>query len=139
MNAEVFERLLIAVAISGLGFLAYALFNRITLKRATSKVSRFEAYRPGLPALVYFTTPTCAPCKTVQRPTIERMKNGLGKWFQVIEVDASTRPEIAQEWGVVSVPTTFVIDKQGQPVYVNHGLASAEKLIQQLDLEDYTI
>jgi thiol-disulfide isomerase/thioredoxin len=133
------ERFLIAAAIIGLGVLAYLLMNRRTLAIADSKIRRFESYRPGLPALVYFTTPTCAPCKTVQRPTIERIKSRLGKWFQVIEIDASARPEVAQEWGVLSVPTTFVIDAAGKPRYVNHGVASAEKLIQQLELEDYTI
>lgn len=133
------ERLLIAAAIIGLGILAYLLVNRRILAAADSKVKRFEAYRPGLPALVYFTTPTCSPCKTIQRPAIERMKNSLGKWFQVIEVDASARPEVAQEWGVLSVPTTFVIDATGKPRYVNHGVTLADKLIQQLELEDYTI
>ncbi len=139
MNADVFERLLMAAAISGLGVAAYLLFNRVTLERATSKVKRFEAYRPGLPALVYFTTPACAPCKTVQRPAIESLKKKFGQWFQVIEVDASARPDLAQEWGVMSVPTTFVIDAKGQPRYVNHGVAMAAKLIQQLEIEDYSI
>lgn len=139
MNTELLGRLLIAVTISGLGVTAFVLFNRLTLRRAESKVSRFASYRPGIPALVYFTTPTCAPCKTIQRPTIERMKSNLGQWFQVIEVDASNQLDVAQEWGVVSVPTTFVIDADGKPRYVNHGLASADKLIQQLELEDYTI
>lgn len=139
MNADVWERLLIAGAISSLAVAAYLLFNRITLKRAESKVSRFASYQSGLPALVYFTTPGCVPCKTVQRPTIERMKASYGKWFQVIEVDASQQPEIAQEWGVMSVPTTFIIDANGQPRYVNHGVATAEKLIQQLEIEDYSI
>jgi thioredoxin-like negative regulator of GroEL len=139
MNTELLERLLMAVAISGLGVTAYILFNRITLKRAESKIARFSSYRPGLPALVYFTTPTCAPCKTVQRPTIERVKSNFGRWFQVIEVDASAQPELAQEWGVMSVPTTFVIDAQGAPRYVNHGVTNAETLIKQLELEDYSI
>jgi thiol-disulfide isomerase/thioredoxin len=134
-----FERVLISFALIGLGLLAYLLVNRRTLAVADQKVKRFESYRPGLPALVYFTTPSCAPCKTVQRPTIQRLQTRLGKWFQVIEVDASARPEIAQEWGVLSVPTTFIIAANGQPRYVNHGVASAEKLIQQLELEDYTI
>jgi thiol-disulfide isomerase/thioredoxin len=134
-----FERLLIAIALIGLGMLAYLLVNRRTLAVADQKIKRFDAYRPGLPALVYFTTPSCTPCKTVQRPTIQRLQTRLGQWFQVIEVDASARPEIAQEWGVLSVPTTFVIAADGQPRYVNHGVASAEKLIQQLELEDYTI
>lgn len=139
MSAEVLERFLLAVAISGLAVAAYLLLNRFTLQRASSKVSRFASYQSGLPAIVYFTTPTCAPCKTVQRPAIERMKASYGKWFQVIEVDASRQPEIAQEWGVLTVPTTFVIDANGQPRYVNQGVATAKKLIQQLEIEDYSI
>lgn len=139
MSAEVLERFLLAVAISGLAVAAYLLLNRFTLQRASSKVSRFPSYQSGLPAIVYFTTPTCAPCKTVQRPTIERMKTSHGKWFQVIEVDASQQPEIAQEWGVLTVPTTFVIDASGQPRYVNQGIVTAKKLIQQLEIEDYSI
>jgi thiol-disulfide isomerase/thioredoxin len=139
VNSELLVRLLVAVSLAALGALAYVLFNRMTLARATSKVRRFRAYRPGLPAIVYFTTPTCAPCRAVQRPTLERLSASLGRWFQLIEVDASRRPEVAQEWGVVSVPTTFVIDAGGRPRFVNHGVATAEKLIHQLDLEDYTI
>jgi thiol-disulfide isomerase/thioredoxin len=139
MNPEVFNRLLIAAIITGTGLVAFVLFNRATLQRAESKVSRLGSYQAGLPAIVYFTTPSCAPCKTIQRPTIERMKKSHGKWFQVIEVDASTRPDLAQEWGVMSVPTTFIIDSDGKPRYVNHGVTSAEKLIQQLEIEDYSI
>ena len=139
MTIEILERLIIAATLGGLGVTVYLLFNRITLKRAESKVARFQSYRPGLPALVYFTTPTCAPCKTVQRPAIERMKNKMGAWFQVIEVDASAAPAVAQEWGVMSVPTTFIIDASGKPRYVNHGVTNAETLIKQLDLEDYSI
>jgi len=139
MSAEVLERLLIAAAISGLAVAAYLLLNRYALQRASSKVNRLPAYQSGLPAIVYFTIPTCAPCKTVQRPAIERMKASYGKWFQVIEVDASQQPEIAQEWGVLTVPTTFVIDANGQPRYVNQGIATAKKLIQQLEIEDYSI
>jgi len=139
MSAEVLERLFIAVAISGLAVAAYLLFNRYTLGRASTKVSKFASYQSGLPAIVYFTTPTCTPCKTVQRPAIERMKASYGKWFQVIEVDASQQPEIAQEWGVMTVPTTFVTDASGKARYVNQGIATAEKLIQQLELEDFSI
>jgi thiol-disulfide isomerase/thioredoxin len=139
MNIEIFERLAIAILITSLAGLAYLLFNRLALKRAESKVGQFETYRPGLPALVYFTTPTCAPCKTVQRPAIQRLIQQMGQAFQVIEIDASRQPEVAQAWGVVSVPTTFVIDRQGRPRYVNHGVVSAEKLLKQLELEDYVI
>lgn len=139
MNEAIIERLFTATAFGGAAVLAYILYNRLALKRAESKVGRFEGYHPGLPALVYFSTPSCTPCRTVQRPIIERLKASLGEWLQVIEIDASKHPEVAREWGVVSVPTTFVIDRSGRPRYVNHGIVPAEKLIQQLELEDYTI
>ncbi len=139
MEFSAFDRLLMAAAIIGAGMGLFLLFNRLTLSRATNKIQRFSSYRPGLPAILYFTTPTCAPCKTIQRPTIERLKASKGQWFQVIEVDASQQPDLAQEWGVMSVPTTFIIGADGKPRFVNHGVASADKLIQQLEIEDYSI
>lgn len=139
MNAELLERLLLAMAIVAVSMATYLAFNRLTLTRADSRVRRLESYRPGLPAVVYFTTPTCGPCRTMQRPALRQLQSNFGRWFQVIEVDASVRPELASEWGVVSVPTTFVIDASGKPRYVNHGVASAEKLIKQLEIEDFSI
>ena len=137
MNPDLFTRLFMAVVISGLGIAAFVLGNRLILSRATSKVKQFAAYHKGQPAIVYFTTPTCAPCKTVQRPAIEKLKKNLGQQLQVFEVDASAEPDLAQDWGVLSVPTTFVIDSEGTPRHVNHGVATAEKLTQQL--EDFEI
>jgi thioredoxin-like negative regulator of GroEL len=137
MNPGIFERLFAAIVISGLGVAIYLLANRLILSKAGSKVKRFAAYQSGHPTIVYFTTPTCAPCKTVQRPAIESLKRNLGEWLQVIEVDASVEPELAQNWGVLSVPTTFIIDSEGTPRHVNHGVATAEKLTHQL--EDFEI
>lgn len=137
MNPDVFERLIITVVISGLGLAVYLLGNRLILSSASSKVKRFASYQRGQPAIVYFTTPSCTPCKTVQRPAIEKLKKDLGEQLQVFEVDASAQPELAQDWGVFSVPTTFVIDSDGKPRHVNHGVATAEKLTHQL--EDFEI
>ncbi len=137
MNPEVVERLFVAIVVSGLGLLVYLLANRLILAQTTSKVKQFAAYRSGQPAIVYFTTPACAPCKTIQRPAIEKLKLTLGERLQVFEVDASAKPELAQAWGVLSVPTTFVIDSEGTPRHVNHGVATTEKLSHQL--EDYVI
>jgi thiol-disulfide isomerase/thioredoxin len=134
-----YARALVAPVISAAGILAWVLLNRLTLARADRRVTRFEAWKPGLPALVYFTTVSCAPCKTVQRPTIRKLQERFGQWFQVIEVDAGDHPELAREWGVLSVPTTFVIDAAGRPHHVNHGITSADRLIHQLELEDYAI
>jgi thioredoxin-like negative regulator of GroEL len=87
--------------------------------------------RKDIPALLYFTSPTCAPCKTVQRPAIQKLKERVGDRIQVIEIDATAQPEIARQWGVLSVPTTFVLDAQGQPRHINHGVATVDKLLGQ--------
>jgi thiol-disulfide isomerase/thioredoxin len=137
MNFDLVLRLLIAVLISGLGVILFLLANHLILSRATNKVKKFEDYQTGHAAIVYFTTPTCAPCKTVQRPAIDSVKKKLGERLQIIEVDASQQPGLAQDWGVLSVPTTFIIDTAGNPRHVNHGIASAEKLTHQL--EDFEI
>jgi thiol-disulfide isomerase/thioredoxin len=130
------DRLLLALVIVLAGVMLYRLLNTLTLRRARlvqvhSRVPGLEGARPGLPVLLYFTTPTCSPCKTVQRPAIQRLQENLGQQLEVVEVDAASQPEIASQWGVLSVPTTFLIDAQGNPRYVNHGVAPLEKLQRQ--------
>jgi thioredoxin-like negative regulator of GroEL len=132
MNPEIVFRITLALGIVGVGLLVYWLANRLILGRASLQAVRLEALRPGKPTLLYFTTPTCAPCKTVQRPAIQRLVDQLSEQLQVVEIDASANPDLASQWGVMSVPTTFVLDANGRPRHVNHGVAPAEKLLKQL-------
>ena len=122
----------LAIVIIGLGALAYWLVNQWLLMRARSNVFTLFSKLPDKPVLVYFTTPDCVPCRTLQRPAIERVSNLLGETLEVIEIDAHDQPELAQTWGVMSVPTTFVLDAHGEARYVNNGVARAEKLLEQI-------
>ena len=132
MDPDVLLRLLWALAIVATGVTAYMVFNRYLLTRSRFRSSGLEQVEQGRPILLYFTTPTCAPCKTIQRPAIQKLKDALGEGFQVVEIDAAARPEVASQWGVMSVPTTYIIDSLGHPRYVNHGVAQFEKLSRQL-------
>ena len=132
MDSEILTRILITLAIAGVGMSIYGLINRLILARAMGRSKGLEGFLPGIPAILYFTTPTCAPCKTVQRPAIQQVMQTLGEGVQVIEIDGGERTDLADEWGVMSVPTTFIIDKNGQPRQINHGVARAEKLLVQL-------
>ncbi len=129
MNADILFRLVLALVIVGVGVGLYALNNRLLLGRAPK--NSLDA--SGKPVLLYFTTPTCAPCKTVQKPAIAKIQETLGEMLKVIEVDATEQPDLAKRWGVLSVPTTFVIDSRGQARYVNHGVARADKLLKQFN------
>jgi thiol-disulfide isomerase/thioredoxin len=132
MDADILFRTLLALAIIAIGVAVYGFTNRLVLARAASKFKALQGFSPGTPAILYFTTSTCAPCKTIQRPAIQQVKQSLGENVQIIEIDASERKDLADEWGVLSVPTTFILDENGQPRQINHGVARAEKLLAQL-------
>ena len=135
MNAETMDILLrfgLAIVIIGLGAFTYWLVNQRLLIRARNNVFTLFNSLPNKPVLVYFTTPDCAPCKTIQRPAINRVSHVLGADLEVVEIDATERPDLAKAWGVMSVPTTFVLDTRGEARFVNNGVARAEKLLEQI-------
>jgi thiol-disulfide isomerase/thioredoxin len=135
MNAETMSIVLrfgLAIVIIGLGAFAYWLVNQRLLVRARNNVVTLFPTLPNKPVLIYFTTPDCAPCKTIQRPAINQVSSLLGEELEVVEIDATERPDLAKIWGVMSVPTTFVLDVRGEARYVNNGVARAEKLLEQI-------
>ena len=129
---DILARTVIAIAIVLVGWGVYQLYNRTLQLRTPSLLVGLGPIRPLSFTLVYFTTPTCVPCKTVQRPAIQRLSQILGDALQVIEIDASEKPELASHWGVMSVPTTFIFDPKGKLRHVNHGVTRAEKLLMQI-------
>ena len=132
MSSEILLRFGLAIVIIGLGLFAYWLINQRLLIRARNNFLTLFGKYPNKPVLVYFTTPDCIPCKTVQRPAIDRVSDLLGEKLEVIEINAYEQPDLAKTWGVMSVPTTFVLDARGEARYVNNGVARAEKLLEQI-------
>jgi thiol-disulfide isomerase/thioredoxin len=93
--------------------------------------------RAGVPSVVYFWSETCAPCKTVQLPALKQLQVELGPdGLQVLAIDALAQSQVADEWGVLGVPTTFIIDRNGQARRVNHGVVRADQLRQQIEALD---
>jgi thiol-disulfide isomerase/thioredoxin len=139
MSEDILLRLGWVVLLALGGTALYTAFSRLSLRRlrrSEAEVPLSAVVPPGKPSLVYFTSPTCAPCRTYQRPVIERLQAQLGERLQVVEIDASSETEIADRWGVMSVPTTFLFDTQGQPRFVNHGVTPLEKLFRQVEQLD---
>ncbi|MFT4258474.1 TlpA family protein disulfide reductase [Microbacterium sp.] len=61
--------------------------------------------------LVQFSTEQCARCPQVRRllGTIAASGDGLAH----VEVDLTHRPELSQQYHVLSTPTTFLVDRTG--------------------------
>ena len=84
-----------------------------------------------IPTLVYFTTSMCALCRSTQMPALERLKIIMND-INIIKVNAHEDSVSSKRWGVVSVPTTFILDRTGTPVKVNNGFVDENKLQTQL-------
>jgi thiol-disulfide isomerase/thioredoxin len=129
---DLIVRILWSGLLIGAGIGTFLLVNRAILRRTEDLSRHLPGWQPGRAVILYFTTPECAPCRTVQRPALQRVQSEWGDRLQVIEVDATRRADLARRWGVLSVPTTFLLDASGKPRFVNHGVTRAEQLIEQL-------
>ena len=126
------ERLGIALGFIIAGYLSYRLYGWLTMRRLARAGISLEGYTLGKPAILYFTDPGCAPCQAVQDPALEEVAAQYGERLQIIKVQALADPHFTDSWGVLSLPTTFIIDAKGHPRGVNHGVARAPRLVDQL-------
>jgi thiol-disulfide isomerase/thioredoxin len=132
MTPDWLIRASIALGLCLLGAALYVLVKRITLKRAETIGRQLADFIPGIKTIVYFTTPECVPCRTVQRPALARLQKKLGEDLKIIEINAYENPDTARAWGVLSVPMTFLLDRVGAPRQINYGVTPFEKLLDQI-------
>ena len=134
------ERLVLAAGFMLLGSAAYLVARGAHLRVIKQRLARagqhttpgLAGFRPGQPAVRYFKTLHCVPCYTVLKPMLQWLTAELGSRFQVLEVDAELQPGAARYWNVISVPTVFVLDPEGQPQHVHYGVAGQEVLKAQI-------
>jgi len=131
------ERIVILIVLAGLGLIAYRLTLRHQFARAAAAAAGMDPLLsgalPGVPTIVYFTTPDCAPCRLQQTPTLNRLQTELGDRMRVIRVDATEDPDAADRWGVMTVPTLFLLDGSGQPRGVHNGVVGEAQLRRQVE------
>jgi thioredoxin-like negative regulator of GroEL len=83
--------------------------------------------------ILSFSTPDCRQCQTLQSPALERLKNTYGATINIVKVDAVEEPELAQQYRVITVPSTVVLDTHGKAQAVNYGFASTQQLANQIN------
>ena len=130
------ERGLHAVTILLALALAVAALKRRQKLRA-SRARPLVGLEPGKVSIVYFHSPSCAVCRTTQKPILERLLASVGgDRLHLASIDVSERVEIARAWGVSTVPSTYVIGSSGEVEHVNNGLASEPTLRRQVSSQD---
>lgn len=83
----------------------------VSLEEFESKVL---ALAQEVPVVVDFWAPWCEPCKTL-KPLLEKLAEEYAGRFLLAKVNADESPELAQHFGVRSIPTVKVLF-QGQLV-----------------------
>ena len=132
------ERILISTLLITVGVGVYVLLTRHIVTRIGETSVNDELLgrlSPGIPGIVYFWSEACVSCRMAQKPALETLRREFGQsQVQIINVDVMARPDLADAWGVLSLPTTFIVDANGQPRRVNHGVTPASKLKQQIQV-----
>jgi hypothetical protein len=103
------------------------------------KLRRLRAAAPlaalapsGRPAVIAFSTPSCAECRMRQAPALVRLSTALGDQVTVRSLSALDHPELVQQIGILTVPATVVLDAAGMVRHLNLGYASDVRLREQL-------
>ena len=127
-----FERLALALGLIVVGYLAYRLYGcssyaGLPAPGLTWKATRWASRRSCISRIL--------DVRHARRSRIRRwnrLRLNTGDRLQIIKVQALENPHFTDSWGVLSLPTTFIIDAQGLPRGVNHGVARAPRLVDQL-------
>ncbi|MBD3248288.1 thioredoxin [Candidatus Falkowbacteria bacterium] len=82
------------------------------------------------PALVDFFAPWCGPCQ-MQGPIIDEVAEELGDKAVVVKVNIDDNPELAEKYGVMSIPT-LILFKDGKAEETMTGMQAKENLMKLL-------
>jgi thiol-disulfide isomerase/thioredoxin len=102
-------------------------------KRKARRARPLLVLETGKVSIVYFHSPSCGVCRASQKPILERLLARVGTdKVRLVTVDVSEAADVAREWGVTTLPSTYVIDPAGDVAHVNNGLASEPTLRRQV-------
>lgn len=83
-----------------------------------------------VPVLVDFYAPWCGPCKALS-PTLDQVAQEAPQ-ARVVKVNIDDNPELAERYGVQSIPSLLVF-KEGRVVARRKGVVAKPQLLALLD------
>lgn len=83
------------------------------------------------PVLVDFFATWCGPCR-MMAPVIDEIANEKAGEVSVYKIDVDESPSIAQQYGIMSIPT-FIVFRNGKPTAQILGARPKEDVLAMLD------
>ncbi len=83
------------------------------------------------PVLVDFWAVWCGPCKMI-KPHVEALADEYAGRVKVVSVDVDNEHEIAEKYGIMSIPTLFFF-KDGKVVDQQVGAVSKKDIASKMD------
>ena len=121
------ERVLITTLLILFGTTAYATFKR----RHVRVFGDLETAVTATPTILYFASESCAACPSQAR-YLDQLVSLWQDRLVIQKIDTEVEPETAAKYGVFTLPTTILIDQQGDVREINYGLTHTHKLTQQV-------
>lgn len=91
------------------------------LERLRSTTPLADMVSPGRPAVLAFSTPNCAECRTRQSPALDRLAAALGDTLTLHRLSALEHPDLVAKLAILTVPATVVVNTDGSVHTVNLG------------------
>ena len=87
-----------------------------------------------MPTIVYFSSPDCLVCKMQQEPVISQLSQKKSIiLFHTKKINIKQKMDIARQWGIMTLPTTCIVNSHGTVKFINNGLVQADILNKQLN------
>ncbi len=102
----------------------------MSLVNLNSENFKKEVLEEEKPVLIDFWAEWCGPCK-MMGPVVEEIAESMSNTVKVCKVNIDENPELAEEYGVMSIPT-FVVIKSGKEEGRTIGVQSKEQLLKIL-------
>ena len=99
--------------------------------KITNENFEAEVLNAELPVLVDFWAAWCGPCRMLAPAVAQIAAECEGK-IKVGKVNVDEQPELAQRFGIMSIPTVLVF-KDGKKVNQSIGLVPKDKLLALFD------
>ena len=100
------------------------------LVKELNKTNFYQEIRGTQPVLVDFWAPWCGPCRAIA-PELEAVAQSSNGSAVVAKVNVDDHPELAEEFGVSSIPNLIVF-KEGKPVRQLIGFHDRKQLAEAL-------